>query len=383
MPDWFNPLAVTDPADPNRGGNPLYSVPTPADAWTFNRDAAQDWIEQQRAISRERGLWNDTTGLPTQAGVVDAAQQYGSGVLMGTTAPGIRAFHGSPHSFERFSADKIGTGEGAQAYGHGLYTAESEGVARGYRDALAGFKLAFPNKGAEELFAALPASHQTLIQSRLQNGAKPAEIKTMLESLADGAKRHADYFTETGRRSADYGADGGFSAADAAGKLAAMRPIKSVSAGHMYEVNINANPEHFLDWDKPLSEQSKHVQEALAKTPWGKDYLKTSFKAGQIAPRTAEGAEELRAAGIPGVRYLDAGSRAEGAGTSNHVVFDASTIEILRKYGLAGLMAGAGGVAAASQAEAAPTPPPAPAPSWHDRWNDVLTRRGFKTIPKP
>src|SRR5580765_7610443 len=49
---------------------------------------------------------------------------------------GIRAFHGSPHSFDRFDLSKIGTGEGAQAYGHGLYFAENEGVAKGYRDAL-------------------------------------------------------------------------------------------------------------------------------------------------------------------------------------------------------------------------------------------------------
>ena len=31
---------------------------------------------------------------------------------------------------------RIGTGEGAQAYGHGLYFAGNEGVARSYRDAL-------------------------------------------------------------------------------------------------------------------------------------------------------------------------------------------------------------------------------------------------------
>jgi len=31
----------------------------------------------------------------------------------------IRAYHGSPHDFERFDASKIGTGEGAQAYWHG------------------------------------------------------------------------------------------------------------------------------------------------------------------------------------------------------------------------------------------------------------------------
>ena len=46
------------------------------------------------------------------------------------------AWHGSPHTFDKFSTSAIGTGEGAQAYGHGLYFAENEGVARGYRDAL-------------------------------------------------------------------------------------------------------------------------------------------------------------------------------------------------------------------------------------------------------
>ena len=43
------------------------------------------------------------------------------------------AYHGSPHDFETFDASKIGTGEGAQAYGHGLYFAESSSVADTYR----------------------------------------------------------------------------------------------------------------------------------------------------------------------------------------------------------------------------------------------------------
>jgi len=49
---------------------------------------------------------------------------------------GIDAYHGSPHGFEQFDSSKIGTGEGAQAYGHGLYFAEHEPIARGYRDNL-------------------------------------------------------------------------------------------------------------------------------------------------------------------------------------------------------------------------------------------------------
>ena len=49
---------------------------------------------------------------------------------------GIVAYHGTPHDFDRFSSEHIGAGEGNQAYGHGLYFAENEGVAKGYRDIL-------------------------------------------------------------------------------------------------------------------------------------------------------------------------------------------------------------------------------------------------------
>lgn len=43
------------------------------------------------------------------------------------------AYHGTPHRFEEFSLDKIGTGEGAQAHGWGLYFAENKDVSEGYR----------------------------------------------------------------------------------------------------------------------------------------------------------------------------------------------------------------------------------------------------------
>ena len=49
---------------------------------------------------------------------------------------GAIVWHGSPHKFEAFDASKIGTGEGAQAYGHGMYFAESPDVAKSYQQAL-------------------------------------------------------------------------------------------------------------------------------------------------------------------------------------------------------------------------------------------------------
>ena len=47
-----------------------------------------------------------------------------------------KIYENSPHDFDKFRSEAIGTGEGAQAYGHGLYFAESEKVAKEYRDQL-------------------------------------------------------------------------------------------------------------------------------------------------------------------------------------------------------------------------------------------------------
>lgn len=47
-----------------------------------------------------------------------------------------KVWHGSPHTFDRFSLDHIGTGQGAQTYGWGLYFASVRDVAIAYRDKL-------------------------------------------------------------------------------------------------------------------------------------------------------------------------------------------------------------------------------------------------------
>ena len=67
---------------------------------------------------------------------------------------------------------------------------------------------------------------------------------------------------------------------------------------------------------------------------------------------SASAAQALNEAGIPGIRYWDQGSRGSGEGTGNSVVFDPATMNIIRRYGLAGLMAG--GAAAATQQPSAP-----------------------------
>ena len=62
------------------------------------------------------------------------------------TKPGIRAYHGSPHSFDKFDLKHMGTGEGAQVYGKGHYFAGNPDVSRQYRDTLVS------NQGKDEAY---------------------------------------------------------------------------------------------------------------------------------------------------------------------------------------------------------------------------------------
>lgn len=59
--------------------------------------------------------------------------------LLATNNPEVyfqTVFHGTPHRFDEFSTENIGTGEGAQAHGWGLYFAGDKEVSEGYREKL-------------------------------------------------------------------------------------------------------------------------------------------------------------------------------------------------------------------------------------------------------
>jgi hypothetical protein len=47
------------------------------------------------------------------------------------------------------------------------------------------------------------------------------------------------------------------------------------------------------------------------------------------------------------IEILDAGSRGAGQGSRNHVIFDDATIDIIRRYGIAGLIGGGAAATAA------------------------------------
>ena len=338
--------SLLDP-DPGLLSGPLLPVgdtpdvlrPDPqADALGQMYSTISDYMTRQQAESARMGLWDDQTGLPTSKGLLDAIGQTGTAVALGTggggdaPAPGFTAYHGSPHSFDQFDLSKIGTGEGAQAYGHGMYLADSEGVARSYRDALTPQNIPNPE------FHALQTEYNVADRAALEANMTGTEAQYQAAVAARDAAR---------------------------AKLSAVQaviPNPAGPQGHMYEVKINADPATFLDWDKPLSEQHPDVQAALqnlgvpnyshvtgetAYAHLAGDHVVAGGQPGM--PAQAAATQALQQAGVPGIRYLDRSSRGAGEGTKNSVVFDANTMDIIRRYGLAGLMAGGGAAALGGQ----------------------------------
>jgi len=307
------------------GRNPTYSVMSPeaqqmSDAYRLG--------EQASVASQLYGSM-----LPFAAASTMASAQRAGSLLSPLTV-----FHGSPHKFSKFDASKIGTGEGAQAYGHGLYFAESKDVAKSYENALSQKKNIAVFRGDDGYY--------------------------VREGLGDTGKNLAGPF-RTGSEAEQ------------------ARKALPQNQGSLYTVDLpDEQIAKMLDWDKPLSQQSSEVRNILKRritsveptdkfdmggnsllrdnrlgqydknstSPWiletqsingtsrfglsqkdvdrmfgGKDVNELTGE--QILSRLAQekggqaaASQYLREVGIPGVRYLDQGSRGKG-GTSNFVVF--------------------------------------------------------------
>lgn len=218
------------------------------------------WQDYVDAVAEERRLRLDE-GISSLLPSLDESGRIG-------------VSHGSPHKFApepghplgRFDISKIGTGEGAQAYGHGLYFAGDEAVAKHYRERLSnpsrsqsatsqeleqyftpGRRVPSYGGGTDEVvrFTRDPSTRNWSVEVREVNK-NPA---TGMEEL--GALR--THRTEP------------------SGDALIQAGIRRSTDGALYRAEIDAEPEHFLDWDKPLSEQSDYVKERLASAGIGTD----------------------------------------------------------------------------------------------------------------
>jgi hypothetical protein len=231
--------------------------------------------------------------------------------------------------------DQIGTGEGAQAYGHGLYFADAEDVAKGYQETL-----------SNRVDSGFPARRLTL--DGIEIDPKDEELHALAE--------HVKILGKDGAREV-WGSDPLWQKIENA-------EIGQVYDGALYRTEIDVTPESLLDWDAMLDEQPQAVQEALESSDWW-DYAADDLWSRDSNPTGRDlvrylsddgpefGSQQLNDRGIKGIKYLDGDSRAVGDGTSNYVIFDDSLINIAER-GNADPRLLAGTAAATAGALAAP-----------------------------
>ena len=275
--------------------------------------------------------------------------------------PGITAYHGSPHDFERFDTSKIGTGEGAQAYGHGLYFAENPAVAKSYRP-IASENKPVPITVDGEKFENPTAMQKLVAQHR-------GNVDAVHKAMSPHWERAALAFQSAPQDPDDLAymlaEDDHQQALAQKAELEGLRGKKvehdysghhqgHALAGHSYEVYINSHPDHFLDWDAPLNQQTGRVKrflelsskldgkpiENITGEQWLKNLGVQFLQEGAKNPSAAI-SEHLKRQGISGIKYLDQGSRSsEHKGTRNYVVFDDKLVNVKRKYAKGGIVQG-------------------------------------------
>lgn len=224
----------------------------------------------------------------------------------------LTAFHGTPHKIlGKFDMNKVGTGEGAQAYGHGMYFAENPAVAKEYQKMLRG-----PESTAQHYLELYKTPESAI--SAIQYELKP--------NLTAEAKKHS---------------------LDAIEVLKSGKELK----GNLYKVDIpDADIPSMVNWDQQLKNQpdivktfiQNNIDELTAdmhkfKPDSQNDVIWDKLKGIDLMTWANEkygkpkAAELLGAEGIKGIRYLDEASRSKGKGTSNFVVFEPSTVKILEE----------------------------------------------------
>jgi hypothetical protein len=262
----------------------------------------------------------------------------GAGFRFGEVMRSQRAFHGThARGITKFSTEKIGTGEGNQSFGWGLYFASKRDIAEYYRRTLS------------------EARSASLVYA---DGTPVPFLGTGMDTLAATwlAGHQGDYAEAEASIRASYDGD------DLAALLNELKKLQDAgvkgapeSVGQLYEVDIPEDSE-MLDWDKPLSEQPEYVAQQLRDVieyeGAGEYFMRALNGEKSLAGMSTDkvtgeklykqltnllGSDKaasaaLSSGGIKGIKYLDATSRGPSGGTSNYVVFSDDDVAIQEVY---------------------------------------------------
>ncbi len=318
-------------------------------------DRVRDILAQVRSLLERHGFKTFASvfpgGDPAFIGAQILAGKFAGRPRGGRVMESIRArnaaeraqaaWHGSPHDHNKFSTKYMGTGEGVQAYGWGMYFAGKREVAEHYKRTLSN---SYVTMDGERLTEASADDVGGLILDAIATFAgDPDAITKAAQFLREEYEDNPWSSPEENRARRQDELE--------AARLLESGRVKAGASGKLYKVELAPKDDEWLDWDKPLSEQSEKVRAALAEmstTPDGSarfangmsgEGIYGSIVAAQLKDGSKadhEGSQEaasraLHAAGIRGIRYLDGSSRGKGDGDHNYVVFDDADVEIVEK----------------------------------------------------
>ena len=293
------------------------------------------------------------------------------------TEPGvtfsITALHASPHSFRKFSTDFMGKGEGAQAYGWGLYFAENPKVNRSYLNQFAQDKATWKFREVET--AAIEEMQRALVGSFLPKDALPEAKEdasdiawSVLGDLVDAARGSMTVLDivmelhdeiDTNRKYAETYPQEREKLEQLEGfMLSLLDHLDEIEARpgmpSNYKVELNVEDSELLGWDyvdetvlallkdSPVEEVRYALERAERRADYrgenvsGKDVYQELFDAfwdgedGTKQEAQKAASVSLLSSDIKGIRYADGFSRrkAEEEQTYNYVIFDGNDIKI-------------------------------------------------------
>lgn len=269
-------------------------------------------MQTARDIGEQASVAGQMFGAMTPFAASAAAAKTGQ--MMGVSP--LTVYHGSPHRFSKFESSKIGTGEGAQVYGRGLYFAENPAVAKQYQQKLSGINASNSNEFTKflDLFYKSYPDFRPVI-----GGIEYPTSQEFIDGIRVGLIKKSDIPEDLYNLG-----------------------TKFINKGAFYTVDLpDEQIAKMLNWDVAINKQQDNVKTVLL--PLAKKYgvsptadagsLLQWMKTGPSRMSPASISETLRDAGVPGIKYLDQGSRGTGKGTSNFVVFpgEEEALTILRQ----------------------------------------------------
>jgi hypothetical protein len=224
----------------------------------------------------------------------------------------IKAWHGSPAEFDEFDLGKVGTGEGAQVYGYGLYFAERIQTAEEYRKGVSAMK---QQRMTRVFLDGYDISTWLAGDLAIRHSLK----RSTAEKLHDLVVRGIDSPIKIDGRNA--------LKKELGDRLEIEITDNPKVDGSIYNVLLDVEADELIDWDLPLSQQSKRVRNALSFVNAPLEY--TGRQAYEIAADEYARKQDpkvfgaikagspaiskmLNEKGIKGIRYLDQGSRVNG-----------------------------------------------------------------------